>query len=131
MKPTIRERDVLMAVRRVCAVYGLEVHRNNVGAMRNQAGRIVHFGRASDPDLRGLIAIGLHRGRAVAIEVKRPGCRPTDRQVARLRDINAAGGIAFWVDDPGVCATVLDRVVNGGCWVEVHLDGSQEIIDGV
>ena len=44
------------------------------------------------------------QGRFVAIEVKRPGRRPTPRQAAELEAIRAAGGIAL-------VATSLDEVV--------------------
>jgi Ni,Fe-hydrogenase III small subunit len=38
-------------------------------------------------------------GRMVAIEVKRPGCKPTPEQVAFLAAIRKNGGIAIVCDD--------------------------------
>lgn len=37
-------------------------------------------------------------GRFVAIEYKAPGKMPTKRQTATIKEINAAGGIAFYAD---------------------------------
>lgn len=38
------------------------------------------------------------RGMMLAIEVKTPGNKPTPRQEATAREIEAAGGIVFWTD---------------------------------
>lgn len=46
--------------------------------------------------------IGIHRGRFLAIEVKRPGNKLSDRQARFLRSVSDAGGIAlvaYSVDD--------------------------------
>lgn len=50
------------------------------------------FQRAGLPDI-----IGLHKGRFIAIEVKRPGKESTltDKQERKIELINLAGGIAF------------------------------------
>lgn len=39
-----------------------------------------------------------YRGKMLAVEVKTPGNKPTPRQEATAREIEAAGGIVFWCD---------------------------------
>ena len=39
-------------------------------------------------------------GRFIAVETKRPGAEPTERQWLRIREIRRAGGAAFVVDGP-------------------------------
>lgn len=38
-------------------------------------------------------------GKFVGIEVKVPGKKPTARQVFTMKQIQFAGGVAFWTDD--------------------------------
>lgn len=38
-------------------------------------------------------------GRFVAIEVKRPGCKPTPLQLLTLERIRERGGLAIWADN--------------------------------
>lgn len=45
------------------------------------------------PDILAVIS-----GRFVAIEVKRPGGKPSKLQLAQLKRIEAAGGVAFVAD---------------------------------
>lgn len=54
------------------------------------------FATAGDPDL-----YGSYKGRAFAIEVKRPGEKATPLQEARLRDWAAAGAITGTVHSAG------------------------------
>lgn len=42
--------------------------------------------------------IGCYKGRLFAIETKRPGEVPTERQVAEMQRIRDAGGFAIWGD---------------------------------
>lgn len=42
--------------------------------------------------------IGCHRGRFFAIETKKPGGKPTDRQQTIIGQIVASGGAAFVID---------------------------------
>ena len=59
------------------------------------------YGRSGLPDL--LVCI---RGRFVAIEVKREGKEPTPLQWARMREVEAAGGKAFWGTADKVCLDI-------------------------
>ncbi len=51
------------------------------------------YGKGGTPDIIACIA-----GQFVAIEVKRPGKEPTERQWTRIYDIRNAGGRAIWGD---------------------------------
>ena len=50
------------------------------------------------------------RGRFVAFEVKRPGCKPTKLQEATLRRIGAAGGVAAVVHSVDEARATLENV---------------------
>lgn len=43
--------------------------------------------------------LGIHKGRLLAIEVKRPGGKPTTDQVAFIDRVNEEGGIGFVADN--------------------------------
>lgn len=47
------------------------------------------------------------KGKFCGIEVKVPGARPTARQNFCIRQINDAGGVAFWTDSLEHCKTML------------------------
>ncbi len=49
------------------------------------------FGKSGVSDI-----LGCYRGKMFAIEVKREGKEPTPIQWRRIREIEAAGGKAFW-----------------------------------
>ena len=48
------------------------------------------------PDITGVIP---PTGRALWIEVKRPGNKPTKLQLYRLEQLKSAGALAFWADN--------------------------------
>lgn len=80
--------------------------RNNRGVVRGPGkdGRerlIIYGGMKGASNIRGVLA---PPGRAVAIEVKRPGEKPTPEQAAYLERVRAAGGLAF-------VATSIDDVI--------------------
>lgn len=52
------------------------------------------FGRSGVPDL-----VGCYRGRFIAIECKAGSNTPTALQLREIDRINAAGGIAIWVNE--------------------------------
>jgi len=49
--------------------------------------------------------LGVYKGRMLAIEVKRPGGKPTDYQITFINKVNQNGGIAF-------IATSVDDVIS-------------------
>lgn len=56
------------------------------------------------------------KGRYVAIETKAPGKLPTPRQDATMREINAAGGIAFYADNIERVKRYIEDHVLGGLY---------------
>ena len=93
------EAAVLKAVIRTLALHPRVswAHRMNVGAFRD-GNRYVRVGFVGCSDLLGQTT----DGRFLAVEVKRPGGRPTTEQIEFLGRVQRAGGVAFvaWsVDD--------------------------------
>lgn len=121
------ERDVLSGVLEACRALGIPAQRRNTGAMAIE-GRRVRFGKPGDPDIDGTIPRGPQQGKRLGIEVKRPGERPRPAQLQRLAEIRAAGGIAFWCDDPADAFRVLRRVLDDGARVELDESGSQWVV---
>lgn len=86
MKQTNKECSIVAGILRALrGLPGVVVRKRHGTAM----------GVAGDPDLYGSI-----RGRHFEIEVKRPGCTPTELQLARLRDWERSGALV------GVARTV-------------------------
>jgi hypothetical protein len=75
---------------RLGAVPGMLVWRNNVGAGFNAMGQMVRYGVTGSADV--LIVAG-PTGRFFALEVKSAVGRPTARQEAWGRAVQAAGGV--------------------------------------
>jgi hypothetical protein len=85
-------------------MFGVVLERSNVAAFTNPNGQMVRCGVKGDPDLRGALR---STGRALRVEVKRPGFDPAklrgkDRahflnQIERMEELNARGEVAFWV----------------------------------
>lgn len=67
---------------------------------------------------------GCYRGRFFAIEAKRPGETPTDRQQAIIADLVQAGAAVFVIDDPDVGIPQLRA------WVDAIDADSKRAIDG-
>lgn len=72
--------------------------RQNSGAMKGEATattarRFIKF--ASVDGLSDIIGLLPPKGRFLAIEVKRPGQRPTDKQAEFIDEVNRNGGLAF------------------------------------
>jgi hypothetical protein len=72
--------------------------RMNTGAMQID-GRFVKFGFTGCSDVLGQMT----DGRFLAVEVKRPGNKPTDEQKGFLLNVLHFGGVAFWCDSVKMC----------------------------
>jgi hypothetical protein len=119
--PGSSESAIQSRVRLEAAAKGMRLFRNNVGALKDDTGRVIRYGIANDsPQMNKMIKssdliginpvtiapehIGQTIGQFVAREVKAPGWRyaGTDREVAQLRFINmiaAMGGDACFASD--------------------------------
>lgn len=83
--------------------------RNNTGAVVSEyrgKKRMIRYGMAGSADILGLAG---PQGRFVAVEVKRPGNRPSAAQEGFLADIRHFGGIAFWCDSVEMCEREYQR----------------------
>jgi hypothetical protein len=98
-----REKDVLAELLRWLSLKGVFCWRNNSGAGTLRSGHFVRFGAPGSADILGLLSPS---GRFLAVEVKRPGGRPTERQGAWLEAVRAAGGVA-------VCASSIEELEAG------------------
>ena len=79
-----KEQDIQTAIMNyISSIGGLPVKFNNMGI----------YAKAGVSDILACI-----KGRFVAIEVKRPGKKPSDLQESFLDAVNTIGGFAFWAD---------------------------------
>ena len=79
------EQDIQTSIMNyISSIGGLPLKYNNMGI----------YATAGVPDIIACI-----KGRFVAIEVKKPGGKPSALQKAYIKTINEIGGIAFWADN--------------------------------
>lgn len=76
--------------------HGCIVLRTNAGTYYTKDGVAVKIGFPGLSDLVGI----LPGGRFFACEVKVPGQRPRDNQLAFLEAVNKRGGIGIWATSP-------------------------------
>lgn len=108
-RTTTTEAQVLRACLDLLRLRGVLAWRNNSGMLRDARGRPVRFGLVGSSDILGV----LPGGRLLAVEVKRPGGRPTEAQRGFLGAVIGAGGAALVIDDVAALAAVLDRLIAG------------------
>jgi hypothetical protein len=99
----VSEAAIQQQIRLALSRAGSVMHRNNVGAYRDDQGRVIRYGvgNPGGSDLIGwtpmLIThemVGGMLGVFTAIEVKAPRGRPTEAQLNFLRQVQLGGGIA-------------------------------------
>ena len=90
-----------VSLARLCALPGVHLDRINVLVAR-RGGRAIRSAPDGFPD-----AVGAARGRALAVEFKRPGGRQSCAQTAWQAAWEAAGGIYLLVDDPDTAVVAL------------------------
>lgn len=99
------EAVVLKRVMLEASRLGLRVWRNHTGGIKDAEGAYHRFGLCvGSSDIIG-IAPG---GRFIAIEVKRPGGKPTEQQVIFIDFINKMGGFGIILDDEKKLKPALD-----------------------
>jgi hypothetical protein len=137
-KPTRSEAEVSAQVVEAAAMLGIELRRRNVGAMANPKGQVVRFGEPGDGDHYGQIGFGPWRGALLEVEVKHEGFDPRkargaarerfERQLAKLRRTNEAGGIGLWISDAGDFLSAMQKIL-AGCRVEFDDNGFPWLTD--
>ncbi len=90
-----------------------QVFRNNTGALEDRNGRLVRYGLCDgSADVVGMVRFGvcchelcpmqapehMRVGRFFALELKMPGNKPTESQLAFLDLVRRFGGFAAWAD---------------------------------
>jgi hypothetical protein len=99
----VSEAAIQQQIRLALSRAGSVMHRNNIGAYRDDQGRVIRYGvgNPGGSDLIGwtpvLIThemVGGMLGVFTAIEVKAPKGRPTEAQLNFLRQVQLGGGIA-------------------------------------
>lgn len=99
---TIHKQIMLAAPRHRCRLF-----RNNVGMLPDRYGQMVRYGLAvGSSDLIGWYSTSTSTAVFLAVEVKRPGEKPTTEQSRFLEAVRAAGGIA-------ILATSVEDFVRG------------------
>ena len=85
------EQDIQNLIRLALSERGILNFRNNVGCLKDATGRMVRYGLY--PGSSDIIGI-MPDGRFLAIEVKKPGKKPTPEQLNFIEAIRRHGGIA-------------------------------------
>lgn len=94
-KPSIREKEVMVACLSLLEWNGIVAWRNNVGRLPTADGkRWVQFGKVGLPDILGC----LPGGKFLAVEVKRPGGAKRSRQIDFVNSVKSLGGMALFVE---------------------------------
>lgn len=96
--PAITERAVQSAIMQYLRLRGYYVLRLNAGALLDAQGRSVRMHPAGTPDL-----LAIKDGRAVFVEVKRPGKMPTERQRLMMAELRTYGARC-------ICATSVEEL---------------------
>lgn len=127
--PLPPERDIQRAVISRLAIMGVRLWRRNVGAVTAEyqgRKRMVRFAAAGQADLWGIGPDGRHW----EVEVKRPGNKPTPKQLEWLRNMTARGAVAYWTDCPATAGRVAAALLGGGRIVWLS-DGNYDIDCGL
>ena len=85
------ETDIQNLIRLALSERGIISWRNNTGALKDKDGRLIRYGMC--PGSSDIIGI-MPDGRFLAIEVKKPGKKPTPEQLNFIEAIRRHGGIA-------------------------------------
>lgn len=86
----MNESDIMREIQLEAPKVGARLFRNNVGLFDTADGRKIRTGLCvGSADLIGWTATG----RFLAVEVKRPGERPTKEQARFLQSVSDAGGV--------------------------------------
>lgn len=100
------ETAILKRVMLEASKLGLRVWRNHVGGFYAKDGSFQRTGLCKGTsDLIGIMP----DGRFLAIEVKRPGGKPSPEQINFIDFIRLRGGVAFFIDDEKKLKSLLDE----------------------
>ena len=106
--PVPLERDIQKAIIAYLTLIGAAVVRVNSGLLSTPDGRRVRLNRASRGNCADVLACW--RGLFLAVEVKRPGGKPTAGQSEFLADVERNGGVAI----VATCVADVQRAIESG-----------------
>jgi len=93
-KQTITENQVLYSIMEYLQARKIYAFRiNNTPIFSPRDGRFRRKGKWEKYGVADIL--GIYKGRMLAIEVKRPGGKPTEHQIIFINQVNQNGGIAF------------------------------------
>lgn len=98
-----RESIIMHKIQVTLSEAGCIVLRTNAGTYYTKDGVAVKIGFPGLSDLVGI----LPNGKFFACEVKVPGQKPRDNQLAFLDAINKRGGVGIWATSPSEALTKL------------------------
>src|SRR5262245_36942321 len=114
--PLPKERDIQRQLLQWLRLRGVFCWRQNSGALVKANGRPIRFNGAEGcSDILGLLPGGRFApprdyGVPLAVEVKRPGQKPTLKQSAFLEAFRGGGGIAIVATSIGDVESVLSKI---------------------
>ncbi len=120
--PPERESKIQASIKTRLARLGVKLWRRNVGGMTDSSGNHVRFASPGQSDLWGIDRTGRHW----EVECKRPGNKPTPKQLAWLKDMTARGCVAYWADSANVAERVAEAILAGG-WIVWHEDENFDV----
>lgn len=99
------EADIQRVILRYLAFRGVLATRVNSGAIKTEDR---FFRLNSSPGCSDILAC--HKGRYIALEVKRPGKKPTAKQEGFLAAVRTAGGVGAVVTSVGDVERILNEI---------------------
>jgi hypothetical protein len=101
--PPVPESAVQAQILQYLAFTGILAYRINSGMIKTDKGHLVRLAPAGCADIWGVI----RGGRALFVECKSKGNKPTELQEHFLESMRKQGAVAFWADD---LQTVIDQL---------------------
>lgn len=108
--PRERESKVQASIKTRLVRLGVTLWRRNVGAMTDSRGNHVRFAAPGQSDLWGVDRTGRHW----ELECKRPGNKPTPKQLEWLKSMTERGCVAYWADSANIAERVAEAILAGG-----------------
>ena len=93
---------------------GIPMWRQNTGTLRLEHKGKTRLFRAGSKGAADIIGMLPGSARFLACEMKVPGRKPTDDQVAYLTRVNELGGAAWWCDNLADFRWALEHAQRGG-----------------
>ena len=100
----VLEKHIQKSILDLLKLYGFMAWNNNTTGIKKPNGSYIPSGNVGASDI-----FAIKGGMFHAIEVKKPGCKPTVPQMNFLKKVNDKGCIGIWMDNP-MAIEVLDKL---------------------